>query len=521
VSAAAGEGEKGSNGGSGLEISHLSVTFGATKALADVNLRVRAGTIHALLGSNGSGKSTLIKVLAGVNRAEAGGRISVAGADYSVDDLTPALALGLGLRFVHQDLGMFDDLSVAENFALYARYPKSSAGRIRWRALHERVAELLEQFEIDATPETKVSRLRPASRTMLAVARALQDDQARDRILILDEPTASLPADEASLLLASLRRRAAQGQTIVLVSHRLQEVLSLADEMTVLRDGKAVATLDVSSTSEKDVVNLIAGREVVATDRPPTLVVVDGAAAAVIDGLTVGPVRDVSLSIQPGEILGIAGRLGSGRTTLLRSLFGDLPVDAGTFRVGTHIGPFASPRHAMRAGVAYVPEDRGREAAFLDLSVRANISIVVLGNYFRRPWLQARAESRSSSQLLAEFLIKTASSEAPLDSLSGGNQQKVILARWLQRKPTLLLLDEPTQGVDVIAREEIYQLIRNASAGRAAVVIVSSDFDELVQVCDRVLVITHGQVVAETRRPDLSADTLYRLAHARVEEEAA
>jgi ribose transport system ATP-binding protein len=503
-----------------LAISHLSVTFGATKALADVNLTVRAGTIHALLGSNGSGKSTLIKVLAGVNRAETGGRISVADADYSVDDLTPALALGLGLRFVHQDLGMFDDLSVAENFALYARYPKSSAGRVRWRALHERVAELLEQFEIDATPKTKVSQLRPASRTMLAVARALQDDQVKDRILILDEPTASLPADEASLLLASLRRRAAQGQTIVLVSHRLQEVLSLADELTVLRDGKAVGTLDVSATTEQDVVNLIAGRAVAATDRPPTLAV-DGTAAAVVAGLTVGPLRDVSLSIQPGEILGIAGRLGSGRTTLLRSLFGDLPVEAGTFRVGTHIGPFASPRHAMRAGIAYVPEDRGGEAAFLDLSVRANISIVVLTNYFRRLWLRAGAEGRSSTRLLAEFLVKTASSESPLDSLSGGNQQKVVLARWLQRKPALLLLDEPTQGVDVVARAEIYQLIRNASAERAAVVIVSSDFDELAEVCDRVLVMTEGQVVAESRRPDLSADTLYGLAHANLQEVAA
>ncbi len=503
-----------------LKADHISVAFGGTHALRRASLEVRAGTVHALLGGNGSGKSTLIKVLAGVCRADPGGRVAAWDQAYPADQFTPDKARSAGLRFVHQDLGMFENMTVAENFALYTKYPCAAGGRIRWRSLRTRVADLLEKFEIDARPETKVSALRPAMRTMLAVARALQDDDSHvDRILVLDEPTASLPAAEVELLLRSLRQRAEQGHAVIFVSHRLPEVLSLADDVTVLRDGCAVATVAARTTSEREIAESIAGR---AIERfYPAIKPVSGSSVvASIHKLIAGPACEVSVEIRSGETVGLAGLLGAGRSSLLRAIFGDLKVTSGLVRVGSHVGPFPTPRSAMTAGIGYVPEDRVNDAAFMDFSVGRNITVTVLSNYFRQLRIRGRQERRDGEKRVEEFLVQTPSVDSSLRSLSGGNQQKVILARWLQRHPKLLLLDEPTQGVDVVARAEIYQFIKAATEHGAGVIVASSDLDELAHICDRVLVLAAGRVMREVGRDILTPALLYEVVHSFREERA-
>ena len=493
-----------------IDVAGLRVSFAGTRALDGIDLRISAGRIHGLLGGNGSGKSTLIKVLAGVQKADTGGTVSLFGRTYPADQLTPSVAMEAGLRFVHQDLGMFDDMTVAENFALYARYPTANAGRVNWRALHAEVGQLLERFEIDATPRTKTVHLRPAMRTMLAVARALRGDGGNGgRVLILDEPTVSLPAAEVDSLLEALRRRAASGETIVFVGHRLAEVLSLADDLTVVRDGSVVASLDAGSTTHDQLVELIAGRPI-SNIYPPASDTDGGTAVTVVEHLEAGPVRDANLVVHAGEIVGVAGLLGSGRSSLLRALFGDLPVRSGTVRVGTKTGPFRSPDQAMRAGVGYVPESRVAESAFLDMSVSDNLSATVVGDYFNRLWLRRDRELVDAEKLMKAFLIRAGSLSSPLSHLSGGNQQKVMLARWMRRSPRLLLLDEPTQGVDVGARADIYQLIRKAATDQSAVVVVSSDLEELANMCDRVVVLKAGRIRAELTGAGLTPSLLWQ-----------
>jgi len=497
-----------------LRVDNLSVTFGSTRALVGADLTLQTGTIHALLGGNGSGKSTLIKAVAGVVRPDDGGSITIGGRTYAATEMSPTRGLSAGLRFVHQDLGMFNEMTVAENFALYARYPLGTGGRVDWRSLNKRVANLLERFNIDASPQTELSRLRPSMKTMLAIARARQEDDDRDDlVLVLDEPTASLPSHEVDQLLKSLKSRALQGQSVLFVSHRLQEVLNLVDEITVLRDGQTVATVCASGTSQHDIIQHMAGRTVDAlfarSRRRPT----SERSNVIVKNLSAGPVRNVSFSVGAGEVLGIAGVLGSGRSAVLRAMFGDLPVSSGEITVGGRPGPFKSPTDAIDAGIGYVPEDRANDAAFLDLSVDSNLSATVAKEYFRRMWLRRSAERRDSEQLAKTFLIRTQSIANPLDSLSGGNQQKVVIARWLRRNPTLLLLDEPTQGVDVIARAEIYGLLNSAVERGLSVIVVSSDFDELVHLCDRVLAIVNGIGVQELSGDELTAGALLRLAH--------
>ncbi|WP_083751431.1 sugar ABC transporter ATP-binding protein [Saccharothrix sp. ALI-22-I] len=495
--------------GTALRITGLTKQFGGTTVLHGTDLRVRAGTVHALLGGNGSGKSTTIKILAGAHSAD-GGTIEVGGRSWEARNFSAAAAQAAGLRFVHQDLGVFDDLTVAENIALASGWPTRTGARISWRALHDRVTTLLERFEIDADPRAPLGTLRPAARTMVAIARALQETDREDLVLVLDEPTASLPEHEASFLLESVRRRADQGQTVILVSHRLSEVIAVTDDYTVLRDGRVAGTLVDHRPTESELVELIAGRALdeavrptVSKSRPrPVLTVTD---------LTGGTLSGVDLEIGAGEIVGVAGLLGSGRTSLLRTLFGDHRPTSGTIELDGARVSFTGPGDAMRARVAYVPEDRGADAAFADLPLRANLSMSVLGHYWRRWRLDHGAERRDSQDLVSRYGVKAPSVEAAFSTLSGGNQQKAVLGRWLRRDPQLLLLDEPTQGVDVMSRADIYTVIRRTAASGCAVLVASSDLEELAALCDRVLVLHQGRVVAEADGEGLSADRLVHL----------
>lgn len=495
-----------------LRVSHLSKTFPGTVALRDVSFEVQRGEIHALLGGNGSGKSTLIKILAGVLRGDPGGSVAVEWNEVASDHTTPEWARSVGLHVVHQQSSVFPVLTVAENIAIGTGFETTRVGSIRWRALRRRTQALLDRFDIATTPDTLVGSLRPADRAMVAIARALQgQDEARSGMLVLDEPTASLPQHEADRLLAALRRYAEQGQTILLVSHRLDEIVGYADRATVMRDGRVAGHLEGADITEERLIQLIVGRPLdhvfpAAGEPPDTTVVLEGR------HLAGGPLRDVSFRLSGGEVLGIAGLLGSGRSELLKMLFGAYSTRGGDMLLDGTPVRFRDIGDAMRAGVAYVPEDRA-EAAFPELPVRHNLSAGRVGTYWRRLRLQHGAESADAQRAIDRFLIRASSDRQLMATLSGGNQQKVVLARWLQQKPRILLLDEPTQGVDVSSRAEIYSLVREAVAQGCAVLLVTSDFEELARASDRVIVLAHGTVVADVRPPNLDAARLTQLAY--------
>lgn len=356
--------------------------------------------------------------------------------------------------------------------------------------------------------------LSAADRMMVAIARALQDQDTADHgLLVLDEPTAALPAREVDTLLGALRRYSAAGQTIVYVSHRLDEVLRLADSVTVMRDGRRVAMGSVSEFNENDLIEGMAGRPVEKASSYQQQNRVDGSIVLETDRLSGGVVQDVNLRLHQGEILGIAGLLGSGRSELLRLLFGDLPMESGTITVdGQEFRP-RSPDLAMKIGFAYTSENRHAEAAFPDLSVRENLSIGQVERYWNGAFLNLRRERYEARWSIKEFMIRTASEETAMSSLSGGNQQKVVLARWMRRNPRVLLLDEPTQGVDAVARAEIYALMRRAADAGAGVVVVFSDYEELALVCDRVVILDKGHIKSDVARDELNVDHLIELTY--------
>jgi len=500
-----------------VRLAGVDKSFGATRALDGASLVLRHGTVHALLGGNGSGKSTAIKILAGVYPADAG-TIAVGRREWSADSYDAKAGRVAGLRFVHQDLGIFNELSVAENFALDAGWPTGRMSRIHWRGLHRRVAQILERFEIPATPGMPAGQLRPAQRTMLAIARALQDvgEGTEQRgILVLDEPTATLPQHESEVLLRAVRRRADLGDTVLMVSHRMQEVLSVAHDVTVFRDGRTVATLVDSSPTEEDVIALMSGRELVQTLAPRPAseqrARVDEEARPIlrVRELVSGPLRGADLTVRAGEIVGLTGLVGSGRTSLLKTVFGHHRPASGVIEIdGRPQNGREDAKSRMRLGVGYVAEDRVGESVFMDLTVRENLSSAVLRRYWGITGMSRRAERAAASRLIAEYAVKTQSQDAVMTSLSGGNQQKAILARWLQRKPQLLLLDEPTQGVDVMSRKEIYETVRATAGQGTAVLVSSSDFVELCSLCDRVLVLRNGRVVTELSGDELEPDNL-------------
>ena len=498
------------SGAFALEARGVYKRFGGTQALDDASLLLRPSTMHSLLGGNGSGKSSMLKCLAGVYRADAG-EVTIHGRQIAAADISPAEAHHAGLRVVHQDLGLFDHISIEENFAFDSGFPTGVGGHIEWRALRRQVADLLEQYGIHARPRDLVGSLRPAQKTLVAIARALRDQTGSEFVLLLDEPTASLPRHESEALLMALRERAANGQTIAFVSHRLQEVRAVSDEITVYRDGKVAGTLP-GNAPEDDVVALIAGpgRIPTATRGRRARTAPIGPAMLEVENVTVGPLRDLSLSVGAGEIVGVAGLLGSGRSTLLDVVFGARRPDSGRVVIGDKAFGPEGIKASMGHGVAHVPENRLRDAVFASMSVRENASATVIRRFWAG-WMRTGRERAETRDLSQRFNIKAAGTEASIRSLSGGNQQKVVLARWLRRAPRLLLLDEPTQGVDVIAREEIYSALRDASVDGCALLIASSDHEELVAVCDRVVVLADGAPITTLAGDDLTPERLTQL----------
>jgi ribose transport system ATP-binding protein len=495
-----------------ITVTRLSKTY-VTRVVDSVDWQLTPGRVHALLGGNGSGKSTLLKMVAGVVTPDPGGEIEVAGRRHPSEHYGPHVAAA-SLRFVHQDLGLVDGLSIADNFGLAGRYPRSRWGRIDDAGLVRHVGAELARHGLDLDPRLPVAALRSTDRALVAIARALDGIDGLATTLVLDEPTASLPVDEVEHLFASIRGLRSTGHSVVFVSHRLSEVAEIADDVTVLRDGRVVGTGPIEDFPEERVVELIAGHPPSAA-RARTCRADDGRPVALdVRALCAGPLRGVDLQVRSGEILGVAGLVGSGRSSLLRAIFGDLG-EGVTLRVGGQDVDVRSTRDAVAARIALVPEDRARDGAYLDRPVWENLSAAVLTRYRRRGRVSRAAERADALEAMRAFGVRAPSADAPLASLSGGNQQKVVVARWLRADPHVLLLDEPSQGVDAVAREEIHALVRDAADAGAAVVVVSSDLDELEALSDRVVVLADGRIVREFSNSEVDRGAITAAMHAR------
>jgi ribose transport system ATP-binding protein len=500
-----------------LAMTGVRKEFTGTQALVGIDLEIRTGEIHALLGENGAGKSTLVKIMGGVLLPD-GGAIQVDGGEVSLN--SPAAALREGITVVHQELSLMSNLTVGENLCMYAppvsaKGPWKSLGLLDRRRIREETWRAGEMLSTTFNPNELVGTLNPARRQLVEIGRALLGST---RLLLLDEPTSSLPPHERQELFARLRELRRQGIAIVFVTHALEEALALSDCVTVLRDGRKVGTRRSADTAVEDLIEMMTGRQAGSVfpaaggerkARTPRLRV---------QSLACPPlVSEVSFEVFPGEILGLAGLVGSGRTETLKTLFGALKRAAGTVELDGEPVEFGSPRAAIGARVAYIPQDRQAEGLFPDHSVLMNLGIAAVNSpddeagLRRGPFVNGGQLGRLGRDLVSRLRIKTPSVSTPIASLSGGNQQKAILARWLAVRPGVVLADEPTRGVSIGSKVEIYRLLRELSDRGAAIVVVSSEFDELVGLCNRVVLMKGGRSVGEVPTEGIDPDALLNL----------
>jgi ribose transport system ATP-binding protein len=487
-----------------LEVAAASKQFGATQALDDVSLQVRRGEIVALLGENGAGKSTLIKALAGVHTLDAGNL------RYRGQDASDGLHR-LPIAFIHQDLGLIDWMTVAENICLALGYPRR-LGLVDWKGARKRAASALAAAGADIDPDARVASLSRTAKSLVAISRALA---AQVELLVLDEPTASLPANEVARLFASLRRLRAQGVGMIYVSHRLDEVFEIADRIVVLRDGRVVGELPTAGTSPEQVILLIVGREPSQIFRRPAQRT--GLARLELAGLTVGDVGPIDCALHAGEIVGLVGLRGAGQESVGRALFGLAPLTGGRIVLdGRPIAP-VSPRQAMRTGIDLVCADRMADSVATNLCVRENLFLNLrAAGYRAHSVISPTREHEAASRLGQEIGLRPNDPALPIEWLSGGNQQKVVLGRWLHLQGKVYILEDPTAGVDVGAKGEIYRLFDVALKRGAAILLVSTDFEEVEKVCHRALVFDRGRVVAELGVGDMSAENLLAAASASI-----
>src|SRR5579875_2858140 len=540
-----------------LELRGLAKRFGATRALAGVDLRIEAGEVVALLGENGSGKSTLVKVLAGYHAPEPGGELRVSGRPVALPVPLDAYR-EIGLSFVFQDLGLAPGLSVVENLFVGRRVHGAGRRPIRWRSERRAARAIFERYGVRLDPEAAVGELRPTAQALLAIVRAAEElrefraGAAEGGVLVLDEPTVFLPEEEKVFLFDLVRRVAADGAGVLFVSHDMGAVREIAHRAVVLRDGQKVGDVAMADTSDAELVQLVSGHRLgaeavaalvgqrspegandprqapEAAPSAPQLApgapgpqrahapagrgepVGEGEVALEVSRLAGGRLRDVSLRLHAGEILGVAGLLGSGSEDLPYALFGALPGASGHVRCGRFSGEVSEldPRSAQRIGIALVPGDRKGQGIAPELSVAVNMLSLVLERFVRHGALSHRAIRRTAEERAETYDIRPRQPGLPMSALSGGNQQKVVLARWLELAPRVLLAHEPTQGVDVATRAQVHAFMRARCRQGAAILWVSTDFDELASVCDRILVCAGGEIAGAVSGPPFTRDRI-------------
>jgi ribose transport system ATP-binding protein len=490
-----------------VEMRSISKGFNGVSVLKDVSFDVRQGEVHALAGGNGAGKSTLMKILQGVYQADAG-EILIGGKPASINSIQDAKAAGIGMVF--QEFSLVPSLTVAQNIFLAAE-PLGQGGLIDDRAAVRRAKEVFAEMEVDVDPRAEVARLGTAYWQLTEIAKALAQNAT---VLIMDEPTASLARHESEALFELIDRLKQRGISIIYISHRMDEVYRLADRITILRDGRHLLTEPLTAVTPEQIVEGIVGKKIegqlsyrarqAAQDVEPLLEV---------RGLNAGlRVRDVSFTLRPGEIIGLAGLMGSGRTELARALFGIDKVDSGEVLLRGKKVTLASPQQAINAGIALIPEDRRAQGLVLEHSVQDNLLLPLLGQIQRGPLLDGARGKELSSSLIKRFAVKVAHPHRPVRLLSGGNQQKVVIAKWLGTDPDILILDEPTAGVDIGTKSEILDMIRELASAGKAVIVISSEYPELLAVSDRVLVLKDGSIIRDIPRSEIADEEYLQLA---------
>ncbi len=488
----------------GLFFDSIVKSFGGTKALRGVSLRVNRGEIVALLGENGAGKSTLIKTLGGIHLPDSG-QVTVDGIPYR--HVSGKISTKQAVAFIHQDLGLIEWMSVAENISLAVGYPKRG-GRIDWRATEKVAKDALALVEADFEPTARVSSLTRTEKSLVAIARALA---VECDFLVLDEPTASLPADEVERLFAALRPLKAKGVGMIYVSHRLDEVFQISDRVAVLRDGQMVGMRDIGHTNAEELVSLIVGRKTREIERPD---VQEGPELLTVVGLATRMAGPIDFRIRRGEMVGLVGLRGSGHEEIGRALYG-LEKHTGTVLLEGGAPDLSSPRAAMKSGIGFVARDRVVESIASALSIRENTFINPSAtNRKLGSFMTPRTEDSLARNLGARVGLVPNDPTLAIEALSGGNQQKVVVGRWLDTARRLLIAEDPTSGVDVGAKAKIYHLLFEALATGMGVLIVSTDFEEVANICHRAIVFSRGQVVNELSGVALSIETLIQAASA-------
>jgi len=482
-----------------VELRSISKRFGATQALSDVSLAVAGGEVHALVGENGAGKSTLVKILAGVHVPDAGETL-LDGVEVQLR--SPAQARHLGIAVVHQEPRLFPDLTVAEN--VFMAHPPMARFSIDWAAMSDATAEIFRELEVHVDPAAVVRGLSMADQQLIEIAKALSTEA---RLLILDEPTASLSLHETERLFAIVERLRSRGTSVLFVSHRLEEVFVLCERATILRDGRHVLTAATSELTTAELIRQMVGRAVTLFPKKESKV---GEILLEVDRLGRDDAfRDVSFVVRSGEILGFAGLVGAGRTEIARVLFGVDRADAGSVRLDGKTVAFRNPGAALEAGIAYLPEDRHQNGLVLDFPIDANVSLPILDRIFPRLVIRRSVERRLAEEQARRLSIRMQSVDQLAAALSGGNQQKVVLAKWLAAEPRVLILDEPTRGIDIGAKVEVHRIISELAASGLAIILISSDLPEVLAMSDRLVVMHEGTITAELARGASEEDVMF------------
>ena len=488
-----------------LQARGIRKAFAGVQALKNVSFELRAGEVHALIGENGAGKSTLIKIMTGALEADSGS-LAVFGTDVRNND--PSVARALGIAAIYQQPSLFTHLSVAENIAWALETPRPWR-KVHWKARRQRALELLQRAGGTIDPDRLAGSLSMPEQQIIEIAKAIGADA---KILITDEPTASLTDREVERLFGVIRTLRAQGVGVIYISHRLEEISAIADRVTILRDGETVATRDAREVRHHELIELMVGRPIASVF--PKRDVEMGEVALELRNVSsaAAGLRDVSLCVRRGEILGLAGLVGSGRTQVAETIFGLTPADSGEILVCGEPVRIHSPASAIQLGIGYVPEDRRKHGVILEMPISANSSLANLGGISHWGWIDEDQESELAQRYIGQLRIKTSSAQMPTGALSGGNQQKVALARWLAIEPQVLILDEPTQGVDVGSKSEIHSLMVDLAERGLAIIMISSELPEILGMSDRVAVMHAGRISGVLSRQQATQERILTLA---------
>ena len=493
-----------------LRMTNIVKNFAGVQALRGVDFDLYAGEVHAILGENGAGKSTLIKVITGVHQPN-DGDIFLDG--RQVHFANPLESRQHGIAAIYQEPSLFPDLDIAENIFV-GRQPMGLGRNVAWRRMYRGAAELLDSLGVELSPKTKARDLSVAQQQMVEIARALS---VNAKILIMDEPTSSLTLAEVDDLFRITRRLRESGTAIVFISHRLEDLFELADRVTVLRDGSYVGTRQMAGVTTEELIQMMVGRTL--SDLFPKQAVEAGQVALKVTGLTLpGVFADVSFELRKGEILGMAGLVGAGRTDVARTIFGLAPAAGGAIEIDGRPVKIRSPQQAMNLGLAYVPEDRQHHGLVLPMNLSQNITLPILSEYARGGWLKKGAELEAAQQAASQMAVKAASLWQKARELSGGNQQKVVLAKWLSTHPRILMLDEPTRGIDVGTKAAVHALMSELAAQGMAILMISSELPEILGMSDRIIVMREGRVTAQLSRAEATQEKIMLAATQAVEQ---